>query len=565
MRALLPLICLVAACGEDESHMIVTVERRPAVHDARTLRVTLENAGAMRTEQLRIDEGETFPLTFSISAPGREGDLEIRIDALDVMGLLRGRGIGSTSLDQAAASVVLDSADFVVNHEPAGDQFLSSDFEAVGFQLAATANNQWMAAYREQCTSCTILGRRFDATGLPVFSQLAAGDLGFPISTTPTTGGAMPAVAASGQTTLAFWDFTATSGGARGVACRAINDMGAASFVQREISSDPADVVSAAALPNGNFAAVWQIYRGTAPAGYVIRSAVVRPDCTVLGNVVDVSTDLGMGIGAQRPHVAANANNLLYAWVVDGGLRVRSATLAGVFAGPEVTLLPQVGGQRVEFARLTPWQSGFAIAVRWASMASDGPGRIEVHRTNAVGQLMGAPILITDKSRSDFASRKGFGIAQRSDGALLVVWHVCEAGPGLCDVLGRVLRPTGAPVGEPFMVPTSTASEQINPSVVALQDAFVAAWTDSSGEAPDRDGTSVRARILYPVYDDARGVHGATCGTSATGTASCNDGLTCATGSDAVQRCYATCSPSSCPAGGTCTLVDGTSSHACVY
>jgi hypothetical protein len=177
---------------------------------------------------------------------------------------------------------------------------------------------------------------------------------------------------------------------------------------------------------------------------------------------------------------------------------------------------------------------------------------------------MGQPILITDKSRSDFASNKGFSIAQRADNALFVVWHVCETGAGLCDVFGRILRPTGAAVGEPFGVPTATASEQINPSVIALGDAFVAAWNDSSGEEPDRAGTAVRARILTPPYDDARGVHGATCGASAPGAPDCGEGLACAMGTDAVQRCYYVCSPPLCRTGGTCSSADG-GLNACTF
>jgi hypothetical protein len=139
---------------------------------------------------------------------------------------------------------------------------------------------------------------------------------------------------------------------------------------------------------------------------------------------------------------------------------------------------------------------------------------------------------------------------------------VCETGPGLCDVFGRMLRPSGAPVGEPFIIPTSVLSEQINPSVVSIGDAFVAAWTDSSAEAPDRSGSAVRARVITPLYDDARGVHGATCGASAPGSPDCNEGLVCAMGTDAVQRCYYECGAGNqCPAGGTCD----TTTSACTF
>jgi hypothetical protein len=567
MRALLLASLLVSACGTDDTYLVVSVDRRAAVHDADKLKVTLSNSGTMLTKELDINDA-MFPLTFSLSAPGRSGDLTIGIDAVDVMGTLVGRGSGTTKLDEMTASVMIDSADFVVNTELANDQFLTTDFEAVGFQLAAISNGQWTATYRDECTMCNIYGRRFDSTGLPVMSAIAAGDIGFPVSTTQTTGGAMSAVASTGLNTVVFWDYTDTSGApaGRGIACRALNENGAGMATQATVvgPTENSDVVSAVGMSNNNFAVVWQLF--SSPY-YVARTAIVTKDCAlVAGTLRDASTVTTES--AQRPNVTVNANTLLYSWIVPGatgGVRVRTAQLSGTFNGTETTLVANNAAQEIEHARVSPWGTGFAVAVRWTSATdTDGPGKIEVYRTSATGQLQGAPILITDKSRSDFASNKGFSIAQRPDGALLVVWHVCETGPGLCDVFGRILRPTGAPVGDEFVIPTSVASEQINPSVVALQDSFVAAWNDSSGEAPDRSGTAVRARILYPVYDDARGIHGATCGASSPGAPACAEGLACAMGSDGAQRCYAKCTPPSCPGGGTCSTVDETTS-ACTF
>ena len=130
-----------------------------------------------------------FPVTFSISAPGRTGELGIQIDALDASGLARRarHRRRPRSRRSTRASVLLDSADFVVNTEFADDQFLSDDFEANGFQLAATADGTWTAAYRDRCTApCNMFGRRFDATGKPV-DQLAAGTKAFPFTTSLTT------------------------------------------------------------------------------------------------------------------------------------------------------------------------------------------------------------------------------------------------------------------------------------------------------------------------------------------------------------------------------------------
>jgi hypothetical protein len=179
----------------------------------------------------------------------------------------------------------------------------------------------------------------------------------------------------------------------------------------------------------------------------------------------------------------------------------------------------------------------------------------------------GSPTLITSKSGSDFNSAQGFTIGQREeDGAVMVAWHACDAngdGSG-CGVFGRIVRPTGVPVGPAFSLATTTDLDQTDPSVVGLPGgAFAATWRDDSGKEPDKAGSAVRARILYPLYDDAKGVLGATCG----GSNPCDDGLSCQPASEGGLRCFAECDPNGpapqCPEGGTCSQT--TTGAACLF
>src|ERR1043165_5244076 len=183
------LLASLAGCT-DNTYMIVTVDKRAAVHEASKLKITLSNSGSMRTDDLDL-KGKDFPVTFSLTAPGRGGELGISIDAFDTNDSLVGRGAGQATLTDTMASVTLDSADFVVNTDYAGNQFLTSDYEAVGLQLAAITSGTWMPVWRDDCTgtpaSCDMFGRRFDTTGLPVQSQLAAGTNQFKITTTLTS------------------------------------------------------------------------------------------------------------------------------------------------------------------------------------------------------------------------------------------------------------------------------------------------------------------------------------------------------------------------------------------
>lgn len=85
----------------------------------------------------------------------------------------------------------------------------------------------------------------------------------------------------------------------------------------------------------------------------------------------------------------------------------------------------------------------------------------------------------------------------------MIVWHQCPDGnTAAClnqlDVYGRLLQSDGTPASEPFVVPTTTDGNQRNPSVTALEDAFVVTWTDESMAVPDTSGMAVRARIIYP-------------------------------------------------------------------
>ncbi len=504
-RALVPLVPLALAAGcTDDSFIIVTVDRLPAVHDAtggapKNLKVTLSNAGSMRTDELTVGE-HPFPVTFSISAPGRTGDLGISIDALDDKGILVGRGVGNALLTDTAASVMLDTADFVVNTEVVNNQFLTTDYEAVGLQLAAIPNGTWMAVYRDECTMCDVYGRRFDATGLPVQSALAASDQSFKVTTSLTTAGTFPTIASSGSTTLVLWDYF--SGATNGIACRAINETGAATGNQLSVmTTETPDVVTAAPLANGNFVVTWQTF---VSPNEQIHATIVGPGCaTILPAPISVST---AAVDNRRSHVAVNGSTVMYTWVGDSSVRIRTGRPDGTFIISDAVLVPRTSTQDVDHVRVVPYGTGFAIAARWAapSAMSTQPGKIEVYRVNASGVIQGTPTVITDQSGSDFTSDKAFGMAARGDGALLVTWHACATGPGSCEVFGRLMRPDGTLAGETFVIPTSTGSDQINPSAVALDTAFVVSWNDSSGVEPDTSGSAVRARILYPKYDAAR-------------------------------------------------------------
>ncbi|HSN29635.1 MAG TPA: hypothetical protein VLT45_25285 [Kofleriaceae bacterium] len=493
-RSLLALL-LVAGCADDK-YLVVTVDARPAVTGASQLVVTLANAGTSRMDTLPLG-GQTFPVTFSVSAPGRSGDLAIKIEAQKSDGTDVGVGSAAAKVGDSAATVMLDTADFVVNTDYAMDQFLAQDYEASGLQLAETTDGHWTAAFRDSCNqgACTIYGRTFDQNGVPASTVAAAGTNSFSFSSTLTTEAAMPAVAGSGTNILAFWDYYDTAGAGHGVACRALDSSGNLTSGQLAVASDEADTVTATQLSNSNIAVTWQVTTPT-PA---IHAVIVQPDCTPLGNVVGVSTTSGTVSGPHRSHVAANGGKVLYAWIQDGDVHIRTGSNIAV-TGNDTTLIPKTATMDVESVRVAPMGSGFGLAARWINTTMQGgPGKIELFQISTGGQLVGGAQLVTDQSLSDFMSGvQAVSMATNGQALTLIAWHVCDTTGSACEVYGRLANSDGTMHGDVFTIPTTTEGDQTSPSVVGLPMGFAVAWNDSSHVAPDTQGTAVRARIIYP-------------------------------------------------------------------
>jgi hypothetical protein len=500
-RALWILPLLLAGCTSDEKYIIVTVQSRPAVHDVAMLRVTLSNAGSMRTEDLPVGSSATFPATFSISPQDRTGDLGISVEAYDKDNGLIGRGSAQSAIEAAGASVLLEPTDFVINTEYAEDQQLSNYFGAAGLQLAATQNGTWTSVYNASCsTPCNVFGRRFDATARPVSTVVAAGTQGFPVSTQLTTYFSTPTVAMNATTTLTVWNNQDPVASTYSIQCRALDASGAAASSQLLIATDDfPDLVAATALPSGNFGIVWD----SRVTNNLVRTAILRPDCMLVG-AIGTASQAATTDYPHRSHLAANSANILYAWTVDGSVHVRAAKLDGTFVTNDTQLIAKTATEQVDFVRVAPLPAGFALLARWSSINGTGPGRIDLYRLSSTGVAMGTPTLVSDRTGSDFSTRESFGVAARDDGSLFVVWHACmEKGDGSgCGVLGRLLRPAGDPAGAEIVLATTTTNDQTRPSAVALPGgAYAVAWTDRSGAAPDMSGSAVRARIVYPGVD----------------------------------------------------------------
>jgi hypothetical protein len=504
----------VGACTSSDAYVVVTVDARPAVHDAKTLTVMLSNGGASRSDDLALHD-PTFPATFSISAPGRTGDLAITIDAKDDSGAVVGHGLASTTVTQAAASVMLDSTDFVVNTDYAGDQFPADDAGAYdadggGFQVTALPDGTWTSVFRDSCAagSCNVFARRFDKAGKPAQTLAAAGTNAFTVTARPTTSSSIPAIASSQATTLAVWNFsdvgTSTT---TGLACRTLDASGNLGSGQVTVDSTANFTYKPGAsltpLTNGNFAAAWRVFNASVIDE--IHMAILKPDCTVVGTVQVVAAGASVSDSLHRGSVANSADRVLIAWVANGDLHVRMASTAGAFSTADTPLVLQTQTDEIKAVRAVAASGGgFLVGVRWGVKGtSTGTGRIEVYRVSTAGALVGSPTLVSDRTGSDDTPSASFTMASRSDGTVLVAWHACPplGDDSMCGVFGRMYRDAGGSftaLADASVLPSTTLGDQKLPSVVALPDAFVAVWSDASATAPDKAGLAVRARLIYP-------------------------------------------------------------------
>ncbi|MGE0546485.1 MAG: hypothetical protein AB7O24_03365 [Kofleriaceae bacterium] len=496
MMRLAGLSILAALCGCDD-FTTIAVNVRPTVKSATKLRVTLTNDGNTVTDELSLGS-KAFPLDFSYSTTGRTGDIEVQVDALTSDDRLVGRGVLPVPASADQASITIDGPDFVVNTLYGGDQLLSGDDDSSGFQLAANDDGKWTVAFRDGCAEgCDILARRFDANGDPINSELATPpNAQFKLSTAAVTLASTPALAAKNNLTLAVWDTGV------GVLCRAIDQLGASVTAPLQVSSDAmCDVVSLVGLSNNNFAVTWR----SRDAQNVIRTMIIRPDCTALTSPAVASTSAG--IAATRPTVAtkggALVDNVLYAWILDGSVHIRGANPANTFdTSTDIQLIAKTATEQVEYVRVARSTDGFAVFARWVTIDETSPtatGKIVMYRVDPSGALLEPTegIEITAEAGVDSKSVKSFGVASRENDSMFVAWHACAQDD--CGVFGRFIAADGLTLSSAvFEVATTTTGDQTNPSVVGIPKiGFAVAWRDDSQQGEDTSGSSVRARILY--------------------------------------------------------------------
>lgn len=492
-----------AACGGDDPITVVEVRARPAVTDATQLVVGLANGSSTQTESFAVG-GRDFPLTFSVETPGRSGELRLEIEARDSGGQAIAHGGAAIDLTDGRTDlqVMLEPDDFVVNTTYAGSQDLAFRFDAGGRQLSVADDGRFTIGWSDTCVTvgrCDVFGRRFDASGHPIDTAIAAGDGQFNLNQTDGDVGYEPSLAVDrAGNTAALWS-TGTD-----LFAVVIDDAGAHVTATETVvvTGTGPGTPGVTALPDGRYVAVWT-EDGVAPGPYKVMGRYLAANGTPTNNPV-TNNNLAFPISLtalttdRGPAVVAlgDASAIAVAWQRADTIVGRFFGSTGAPLGPEVTLATHTG-EELGPPQLARLGTDVVMIYRRATIGGDADdGQLILRRYTPAGAGVGAAVIVADDVEAGPAA-----LAVRGDD-VGVAWAACNAGGdgAGCGIRFRAYDSNLTPRTEPIAVNSTTSGEQEDPSLGWLPDrSVVVAYSDTSATAPDRNDGAVRARVIYPL------------------------------------------------------------------
>ncbi|MSP15800.1 MAG: hypothetical protein EXR73_04140 [Myxococcales bacterium] len=563
------------ACAEPESTLIfATISARATVRPATRLDITVANESSSRTATFPLAADTTFPQTFTLTPARSSGRLALSVRALDDAGFTVAQAVTAVEVVpdvRSELTLTLEPEDFVVNASPANLQWLTVLTGAAGRQLAEQPDGRFAVVWENSCPldRCDVLGRLLGADTMPIVNGTSqdTGDFILNQSNTYTTG-AFVAATASGW--LVGWEaHNNMIPDSQAIAAPLRSDGAHGATFDSALSAGTfAASPMAAGLTGGGYATVWHDYPPVGDPPTSTGTAFVRlldgegnPVMSASGDDRPFPVDTNPGIQTFPVVAPLDAGGFAVAWLhrvpdgFDTNVRAQAFNAEGRPLEAVNTIVTSYfgGADAIGAMQIAPTVEGFALV--WQASGDDAltTGPLFLRRYNAVGAALSSAIPIA--SHSDAYSPSPALAMRRSDGAIAVTWNDCEAGvPSPCDsdIWLRLFHASGLPVGERFVVNSTTAGNQEFPSIVAHVDGgFLVAWTDFSSTAPDTDGSAIRARVVYPSLERHDGVIGARCGGLTD--LVCGDGLACVphSGGDGATLCHEVCTDA-CVQGGSC-------------
>ncbi len=385
-------------------------------------------------------------------------------------------------------------ADSVVNTTAAGGQIVP--------QVAGIADGGYVVIWRSDTATSDqdVFGRIFNADGSPKggdFVLNAITDKNQVIST-------VTALPDGGF--IALWaSFDAGDGSSSCIRARIFGPDGEPAGVEFIANSTPAASQTrpaATVLDDGRFVAVWQSYDTGDGEPACVRARLFDADGSPTGSDFIVNTTFTAS--QISPVITTLADGrFMIAWASEddgdgsgGCVRARIFDADGTAVGDDFIVNGTVPGGQTN-PGLAVLADGRVLAIFESDDAGDGSfGCIRARLLNPDGTPSGeGDFIVNSTAASNQADPK---ITALADGRAVAVWYSGDTGDGssYC-VRARLFNVDGSPSGDDFIVNTTTAGKQYNPSATALADGrFVVTW--QSEDAGDGDGTCIRQQIFDP-------------------------------------------------------------------
>ncbi|WP_439370836.1 beta strand repeat-containing protein [Bradyrhizobium sp. DASA03120] len=252
------------------------------------------------------------------------------------------------------------------------------------------------------------------------------------------------------------------------------------------------------ALPDGHFVVTWRSEDGGDGSGTLIRARLFNADGTAVDDDFIVnSTTFGSQSGPtvtalpdghfvvtwQSNDGGDGSDSLIRARLfnadgtaVDNDFVVNSTTFLAQFA-PTVTALPD----------------GHFVVTWYSADGGDGSGfLIRARLFNADGTAADGDFIVN----STVAGRQSEPtVTALPDGHFAVTWYSSDGGDGSGSLIrARLFNADGTAAGDDFIVNTTTAGDQVEPTVTALPDGNLVVTWQSNEPGP----TQIRAIIIDP-------------------------------------------------------------------
>ncbi|WP_438749570.1 calcium-binding protein [Pararhizobium sp. O133] len=393
--------------------------------------------------------------------------------------------------------------DSIVNTTTSGSQIVS--------QVTGLADGGYVVIWRSDTPSSgqDIFGRIFKADGSPAggdFVLNAITDKNQVISTVS----ALP----SGGFVALWTSFDAGDGSSSCIRARifgADGDPAAVEFIVNSTAAASQTRPAVTVLEDGRFVAIWQSYDTGDGDPTCVRARLFNADGEATGADFIVNTT---ATGAQITPVitALGDGRFMVAWASEdtgdgsgGCVRARIFDVDGTAASGDFIVNSTISDGQTN-PGLTVLADGRVLVIFESDDIGDGAlGCIRARILTKDGVPTGPDFIVNSTTATNQVDPK---IVALADGRAVAVWYSGDAGDGssYC-VRARLFNVDGSLSGDDFVVNTVSAGKQLNPAVAAFADGrFVVTWQSEDGG--DGSGTCIRQQVFDPTEFHATAVGG---------------------------------------------------------